>query len=423
MRSRRRIDRRPGKLLVAVAAARAPSSAISRPRWRALGARIEGAELARGEREAFRELLELVDRRANVLLAEHRLGGVSHPFLDGLIALCRRREAWIREPRAWRARSHNPARQFAALCRHLLARYPVPAFLDAAWLRRDARAEQYRDWYLWIGQGENLRHTDAPVPLTKRIVHHFLRAPETCSVEQALRWGQVRALGGEPPLAAAVVATRVGEHLEHTEFWTQRVPVPGRSPGDPGHQVGPILDYLQHQRFEPEEVFTARGTRARRPPARPNLSMRGRESAALLREVERWHRQLGRAGRMDERPWPPSGISGFELEARARDGSARVWRIRELRSTAELRAEGRAMRNCVASYASWCRQGSCSIWSLELHSSEGVQRRQTIEVRPGREIIQSRGRANAQPKPQELDLLRRWAVREGLTIAAHVRSA
>jgi hypothetical protein len=75
------------------------------------------------------------------------------------------------------------------------------------------------------------------------------------------------------------------------------------------------------------------------------------------------------------------------------------------------------MRNCVASYAEWCRRGSCSIWSLELHGFEGVQRRGTIEVRPSREIVQFRGRANTWPKPQEREIVRRWAARERLSMA------
>ena len=68
---------------------------------------------------------------------------------------------WVRGPKRWRCNSHNPARQFSSLARHLLADYHVPNFLDSAWFRprggsiREKRQEQ--EWFIHIGQGGNIR--------------------------------------------------------------------------------------------------------------------------------------------------------------------------------------------------------------------------------------------------------------------------
>jgi hypothetical protein len=422
-RTRCRVDRDPLELIARVCAGATSASSIARPRWRSLAGRIERAALARPERDALRILVELVRRRGNLLLAEGAFGDATYPFVDGLIALCRRHAEWIRSPRDWRARSHNARRQFASLARHLVARYPVPAFLDAAWLRRDADAERYRDWFIRIGSGEHIRGTESPVPLTKRIVHHFLLAPEHYSIEQALRWGQIRAIGGDDRLVEAVVGTRLGTSLEHEEFWITVIRFLVQNPQLERPHVGPIVDYLQNQRFVAQDVFVARGVREQLPPPQPNLSMKGRSVAALLRQVERWHRSLRRNGPGASTRWRRCGIGEFELEIGRPGRNLRVWRIRELLSAAELRHEGSVMRHCVASYAGACAAGSCSIWTMELWGFEGVQKRQTIEVNRHGAIVQCRGRFNALPNPRERQILTRWAEREGLQLGRFLLSA
>jgi hypothetical protein len=343
---------------------------------------------------------------------------VTYPFVDGLIALCRRHAEWIRSPRDWCARSHNARRQFASLARHLVARYPVPAFLDAAWLRRDADAERYRDWFIQVGSGESIRHGESPIPLTKRIVHHFLLAPEEYGIEQALRWGQIHALGGDGRLVDAVIGTRLGDSFEHEEFWSSVLRFLVQNPELERVHVGPIVDYLQNQRFVSQDVFIARGVREQLPPPQPNLSMRGRSVAALLRQVERWHRALARTGPGASMRWGRCGVGEFEFETGVRGRNLRVWRIRELLSAAELRHEGSVMHHCVASYAGSCAAGIRSIWTMELWDFEGVHKRQTIEVNRHGAIVQCRGRLNAPPNTQERQILMRWADQERLKLGS-----
>ncbi len=417
------VDRDPGRLLAEVCSGGASSRDIARPRWRALAERVEATYVGGENRRALRVLVEIVQRRTKILLAEASFGDEAFPMIDGLLTLASRHHDWIRDPVDWKPRTHSARRQLASLLRHLVARYPVPAFMDAAWLRWDECAERYRDWFLLIGSGGNIRRSPAPLRLTKRTVHHFLGAPEFYSIEQALRRGQILALGGDVRLVEAVNGTRLGRGFENEDFWITVLHFFVNHPELDRAQVGPVVEYLQSQRFESSLEFVARGVRERRPPPQPNLSMQGRTVTSLLREVEEWHRELGRALPGGGGSWERSGIGELDLETGARSRDLRVWRIRELLSARELAAEGHAMRHCVALYARYCQAGSCSIWTMELHGFDEVRGRgfvrKHLTIRVSRQgvIAEVRGRGNRLPTPEENEILVHWARQEGLEVS------
>lgn len=344
-------------------------------------------------------------------------------WIDGLMALAQHWRSWIRPVEDWAPRTHNTRRQFASLARHLLAEYPVPAFMDAVWFSGIGEAALRRQrWFSHIGTGNSIRTADTPIPLTKRMAHYFMQAPADCTVDQALRWGQVVGLGGNPRLAQAIATTRLGEHFEHEDFWITVIRFLIDTPMLDLVHVGPIIDYLHDQRFVEREEFVAAGVFERRPPAQPNLTMKGRNPRTLLRQVERWHHQLGHETASIKSEWTGSGIGGFDgIEGTKGSPSLRRWTIREILGGHALVAEGRAMQHCVASYARSCARRETSIWSLQMHNHEGSQRVLTVEVRlASKTICQARGKRNAMPDAKSKDILRRWAAQEKLTLAAYV---
>lgn len=212
-----------------------------------------------------------------------------------------------------------------------------------------------------------------------------------------------------------------GRSFKHDDFWITAIRFFIANPLLDRCHVGPIVDYLQHQRFETRAAFVAPGVREQQPPPQPNLSMHGRSADALLRQVARWHTELGRVQASNGLQWQPSGIAAFEFETGTRkEKNLKVWRIRELLSASELQAEGRKMRHCVASYSGSCTSGSCSIRTLEVESYEGTEKRQTIELNRNRVIVQCRGKFNARPTPQEAEALRRWATEQRLQVSSHI---
>lgn len=415
-----RLHRNPRKLIEEVCLGRMRAKAIDRPGLKSFCETIEKSRTGGDSRRALLRLMMTVHDEADFLFEKARVGGIELPYVLGLIKLNDRRGQWLRPLEQWRPQSHNARRQFASLARHLMASYPVPAFMDQAWLRTGVHSHRMRDWFVHIGAGKNIRTADTPFPLTKLMAHHFLDAPDDISIEGAFRWGQIHALGGDRRLVEAVLGSRVPLDFSDDEFWASVFRFFIANPMLDRRHVGPIVDYLYAQKFQTRDVLADHGRIVVEPPPQPNLSMRGRTADTLLAQVERWHVELGRSASGKGLRFKPTGIKPLEMKTGREGGN--VWRIRELLSGDELDAEGRAMRHCVGSYAQSCAAGRCSIWAMELRTPVGLEKRQTIEVSRAGQIVQCRGRLNRLPTASELDLVREWARYAGLSIGAYVRA-
>ncbi|NLW49035.1 MAG: hypothetical protein GXY86_17105 [Firmicutes bacterium] len=338
----------------------------------------------------------------------------------GVINLARDSENWLRPFDTWSPESYNLDLQFSSLARHLWTRYDVPLFMDHAWLEGNP---DHQAWFKLLGSGKNIRTApNLPFPLTKKMAHFFLLAPPYYSVEAALRWGQVNALGGDIRLADALLDTRLVRDFDHNEFCLSVIRFLVRNPMLDPARINPIIDYIWNQKFENRVVFRERGVAEEVGPPQPNFSMHGRTVESLLRAVEEWHRQLGRESKSGDLQWRKSGFEEFKLiEGSKESQNMKVWRIRELLSSKELVAEGRQMKHCVASYAQSCHKGFASIWTMDMESELGVEKLLTIEVINKDKLIrQVRGRMNRLPTVKEKDIIGRWALQAGLEVARYM---
>jgi len=373
--------------------------------------------LPRDRKDAARRLLFMLADRRSELLREWE-------YIAMLIRVAEYYVFWRREPELWQPRSHNLQRQVSSLLRHLFADYPVPTFFDSAWLINTRIDRFARRWFIHVGRGENLRTASAlPFPMTKRMTHWVMQAPAEMSVAQALRWGQTRACGGNDRLARAVAGSRLAlrDGSIDEDFWLSVIRFFCDSPMLDPRQVGPIIDYLHVQRFEPAEARIV-GGRLVPPegPPQPNLSMKGRTIESLMRQVEAWHRSLDRSASGRDLCWARCGIDGFE-RVEGEPGNQRRFVILELTSGPELLAEGRAMSHCVGSYARSCASGRVAIFSLRVDVGGGaMERRITIEVTVlSRTIVQARGKRNRSADPVSVRVMRAWAAKAGLTIGRY----
>lgn len=345
-------------------------------------------------------------------------------FVEALALIACYAGSWLRPVEAWQPRTHSARKQFVSLLRHLFVQHDdMPQFFDAVWFSgRMKDAAQRRRWYLSVGRGRNIRHCDLPIPYTKKMAHHFMQAPSDVTVDQALRWGQVLGLGGDERLARAVFETRLTEEYRHHDFWTTVIRWFIAHPMLDRAHVGPVIDYLHHQRFVPEIVAVMPGHRDEASPPQPNLSMKGRTPGTLLRQVDQWHRKLASDNAQQIRQWQPSGIEGFEfVEGSLEKSNYKCWTIRELLSSKALAAEGRQLKHCVATYASSCARGHSSIWTVEIESFEGTAKALTVEIHNRmRMISQVRGKVNRLPTVKEKCVLGRWAATSGLKMAAYI---
>lgn len=422
LEARAKLHRNPRRFIAEACAGRIDPATVDRPGWREVAQAIGRSKDRAGEREQLASFLLHLERVSALVFETVTVAHTPMLYLEGLVRLHERRGQWLRDPLAWKPSSHNAGRQFSSLLRHLLARYDVPLFLDSAWLRGDRGAHRFRDWFVHIGLGHNIRTAKTPYPLTKMIAHHFVQAPAHYTIEGALMLADIKALDGGERLAEALMGTRLGQRVEsdaeRRAFWLSVYRFFIANPMLDLRHAGPIVDFLNFQKFEGQEVMVGPGRAERRPPPQPNLTMTRRTPDSLLRQVEEWHGELRVARANDKRFWKVSGIPGLTLQTGSKDDPDRLvlWTFRELLSGQELIDNGRALKHCVASYAHSCARGACSIWSLE--AREGDARRGTpvltVEVDSNRTVVQARGLANRRPSAQEKNVLETWMKKAAL---------
>lgn len=349
---------------------------------------------------------------------------VGNSFSSALGRIIRHSVRWVRPVEEWKPRSHNPLRQFQSLLRHLFAEYDdLPLFFDRVWFLGDSQeAQRQQRWYLQVACGNSIRHCDTPIALTKKMAHYFMQAPGDCTLEQAIRWGQVHALGGNARLAKALFGTRLCESFANEDFWSSVITWFIAHPMLDVAHVGPIIDYLHDQRFGTNRWIMVEGRRTLVGAAQPNLTMKGRTPDALLRQVEVWHKQLRSTNLIQISEWASSGFVEFEhWEGPENSDKRKRWSIRELVSAQSLLTEGRQLNHCVYSYARSCAAGHCSIWTLEVESRDSLSKLVTLEVRNAtRTIVQARGKLNRVMTVQERGIVNRWAARARLNLASYV---
>ena len=341
-------------------------------------------------------------------------------YVKGIINFVSHYKNWLQPIYKWQVNTHNVDRQFASLARYLFAKYEVPPFMDSVWQQDNAAAIS---WFIHIGAGKNIGTAEnLPFNMTKKMAHHFLQAPADYTVNAAFRWAQIHALGGNKIIADAIAETRMVDNFNDDDFCLSVFRFFIANPMLDTNQVNPIIDFIWHQKYENRIVFVERGVALDEAPAQPNFSMTGRTPETLLRQVDNWHRQLGKESRGGNLQWVKSKLADYRyVEGRANSRNMKIWFIQELLSNKELIAEGRKQNHCVSTYARSCFSGTTSIWTMDLQESETRQKLLTIEVHNASKTIrQVRGLRNRMAKKSEMDIIRRWANQEGLKITNYI---
>jgi PcfJ-like protein len=372
-----------------------------------------------GALSAYERLLWRVQSQTTLLRPSGRAGDNRSMLNAGLVALALHHADWLRSVETWRPQQKSAWRQVHSLAYHLLACYPVPAFMTSVWfdLPPGVVLPQH-GWYKHLGVGDGIHTAGLPLRFTRGMAHLFGQAPHHYSVIAALRWAQVRGLGGKEPLARAVIGTRLGRMLENEDFWESVLLFFVNQPTRDVAQVGPIMEFLQYQKFEEQDHVFSDGVVGKLPPPCPDYSLKGRSVATVLRQVGQWHQQIGQPVRPYDLRWRHSPIQDFWLsEGSERLGARRVWTITELLTGRDLLLEGRAMRHCVSTYTSRCARRQTSIWSMRVENQSSRDRVLTIEVDLAtRTICQVRGRCNQMPQAREQEVLKQWATEQGLKV-------
>lgn len=360
-------------------------------------------------------LCAVLEQRGNVFFHLHPTELAIVPML---VRLCAYHASWIRQPEDWQPVHDDARAQWAHFLRHLLARYPVPAFLDCAWLVKGSLDHFERDCWCALASGRSLRRVPGfPRSVPGHVLHRALLEAKSGSLSEAVWRAQLRELRAGPALSEAVLASRVVSELGRHDWWVRLV-AKFACTGDqhagvfalctdavssienhrgPAHAAQllrlPLGDLIRHCTAYVTHLLNSHGHL---------LTDEQVRAAAERRELSRLAASRWRPMMSHE---APSMIHGGH------------WRIVELCSRAELECEGKAMRHCVARYAGRCRNGLSAIFSLRHQSGadDSWDSYATIEVRPRtRRIVQVKAWANHPVNNTAWRMIQLWAVEFGL---------
>jgi hypothetical protein len=331
----------------------------------------------------------------------------------------------IRDGASWRPKlkTRDPAKLRLAAARHLYARYPVGAVLEAIWLDRtglDAREIALRvGWYVVVAGGGSLYKAGANALMSRKEVHCFLNVAGDFAFDEAVWFAIARSYTEDSGLAARLARTKIARTPRgDLAFWREVARFFCENPASK-QEIDDLCDYV--------------GAMFRRDKA---YSLKGRTLASLNRQMAAWHRDLAAIDRIEAmrrraaalarhsgEAVPKQGWSGARLEdwdwhPPAREAKARdEWFfVRQLTTAQDLVDESRAMHHCVSSYASKCIAGNASIWTLRRKALGKTERLLTIEVDPQLRAVQVRGFGNRLATPDERNILARWAKARGVTL-------
>jgi hypothetical protein len=419
-----------------------PAAHAARRRWQRERAEREQAERRRLQRAAKQEQVRseaalAVLRQASArgtadlddlfawlltdLAARQRILDLVPVLAERAPDLLHRREAgamrrlvacpWQRPADTWRPRGKGRDTRLTSLVDHLLVTYPVPRFLYRAFLIPDRGDDHDLDdarLLAHLAAGGSMRAAVrmgwVALPLTRRMGHLFLQAPDTAPIVLAARRAQVLAQGGRARLAPELIASldRRARHGSRS-FWWEAVAWLCRQPDLAAAEVGPLVDYLEHAVQED-----------------PGYCFAGRTLPPMRRAMAAWHAELAHLERLRGVVFEPSGFDAGRWVRQRRVGEAvlqEVWTLEEILCSRELVREGAAMRHCVGSYVDDIRHGEASIWSLRCDGRRVL----TVEVDPrDAEMVEARGKFNRPARTGERNLLRRWARVNRVTLAPFV---
>ena len=336
----------------------------------------------------------------------------------------------LRDASAWRPqiKTRDSARLRLAAARYLFARYAVAEHLEQIWIDCSGLAPDEivlrKRWYIVAAGGGSLYREGAGAWLSRKEIHAFLNPPTRLGFEAAIWQAIARSYSEDLAIALRIARCRIAQTPRaELGFWREVVRFFCAHPTTV-EDMDDLRDYLADCRRR-----------------NPEFGLKGRTLASLSRQMREWHRDLEAIARIEAArrraeaaqaralgqasareadggaSWPGAAITDWSWSRAAKDRSEREEHlVIQLRTAADLVAETRAMRHCVASYAAKCIAGHASIWSLRRRAAGNTERLLTIELDRQSRAIQVRGFANRTPRPEERNLLERWAKARGINL-------
>lgn len=347
----------------------------------------------------------LLFKNALQYLVKIRSAIIKHDALiKAVYNLCQYKYSWKNDFFNWKPTSNNAENQIKELAFYLVCKFPVPTFFYQVWF--DASQRDYIPWFIKLGQGFGVKtFLNLPIEMTKKMRFHFLFAPDKFTVFEAIRFAQVKGMGGDDNLAKAIVASRLGfNNFENDEFWSRFIQILISGGMFNLDKIGELVDYLREQ-LRQDACY----------------SLKGRTLQSLLRQSDTWHQVLSRTKTSLATKWLPSRINEFAHVRKKKDDEIAYYII-ELLNAKNLMQEGRKMGHCVGSYATYCLRGRTSIFSMRKYVN-GIEeeRMATIEIHlSDKRIVQAKAKHNQPISSKAKEIMELWMQAENLQKSKHL---
>jgi len=328
--------------------------------------------------------------------------GYFYPFQVELIL--KYQEKSIRSLNKWKGPERNDKPVLLDLLDYLF----VDKYEVASYFRHEVNSffsEHSLARFIYLAEGKDiLGLPHLPYPITRKMGKLLLAYQSKDNFYEALRWVEVRGMGGSEALARAIAKLNYLLEKGDHEFWRSVWVYLSLQKINNMDFVPHLLAYLSAMKFGWEEEDVLNGGYTFHEAEKPHMEVKGRNFNNLIEEAYRWYVKAQRFD-LDTFPDWASRVNSFVKE----EEKVQFF-ILPLKTKKDLVDEGNFMQHCVADYAPDCVRGETSIWSLRQRSEEGgSQRLLTIELRPDLTIVQVQGQANSYPGAREMNLLEAWA--------------
>ena len=345
------------------------------------------AEARKDTKPVLKDVLLYVDK-ISALVSDSDL-------IQAIYNMVKFRIYWQNDIFTWKPRSKNELMQMQELVDYLFCAYDVPRFLYKAFF--EIKNMLFINWLIHLGAGRRVKEMkDIPVPFTQKMGHFFTQASASFTIAEALRWAQIRGLGGDEKLADRITASWLGYKPFGEElFWQTFIQIIINGGIFNAAKLTELIDYVRECKRE-----------------NAGYHLKGRTLQSLFRQSDVWHNRFNRS-KNNNLLWKPCGIDGMRTGKKLE-----TIVLEELTDSKTLIEEGNAMKHCVASYAFYCAKGKTAIFSVRKYSEAILlETLATIEVNLSiMKIVQAKGKMNKPISDEAKKYVLAWAEINGLAV-------
>jgi len=351
---------------------------------------IYSGKIKKTEQPLLKEVFLKLINDSVLMSSEQSIHAVLKMFLN--------RQYWKSDLFAWKPKNNRAEAQVNELAIHLFCKYEVPQFMFNA-LSEEVNSSQML-WFIQLGAGMSpVQLSNIPIPFTRKMGHYFLKASPKFTIQEALRWAQVKGLEGSDQLAHRIAYSWLGlKSYGNEDFWEGFIRL--LSAGDMFNldKLGELIDYVREAKRENK-----------------SYSLKGRTLSSLTRQSDEWHRRFTK--KAGDLVWKSCGIEGFRIKK-----ELDIVVLEELTEERLLIVEGKAMKHCVASYASHCAKGRSAIFSMRRYIGAVVSETlATIELNTSlKRIVQAKAKMNQPVSAEVKKYMTKWAEGQGLTLSPYL---